>query len=95
VKIRRLPSQCERITKRGAPGSLRFDFQVAKKILIGLGQSVSKAASALPLKVRFFVAERDEGLTVVSVAHRAHFSYPRLRLLENQCLSAQRASWSS
>lgn len=92
MKFRRSPVQYERITKRGAPGRLRFDLQVAKKIFVGLGQSVSKAPSALPLKVRFFVAERDEGLTVVSVGHEAHFSCRKLSVLENQRLSAKRAS---
>jgi len=58
------------ISERRAPGALSLDLEAAKKILIGDGQTFVNAPSALTLKMRFFLAQRNEGLPIVSVAHK-------------------------
>jgi hypothetical protein len=59
------------ISERRAPGALSLDFEAAKKILVGDGQTFVNAPGALTLKMRFFLAQGNEGLPVVSVAHKS------------------------
>jgi hypothetical protein len=56
--------------------TLSLDLQSAKKILVGERQGFVKAPGALALKMRFFPAQGDEELTIVSFAHKSLHSCP-------------------
>jgi hypothetical protein len=48
---------------------LRPDLEFAEKFVVRLSQAIVTAASALSLKMRLLIAERDKSLPVVSFAH--------------------------
>ena len=62
-------------SRRSGRSGLRFDFEAAEEIFVGVRQSFIEAAGALALEMRVFAAERDEGLPVVAFAHGTAVSY--------------------